>query len=84
MTPRELALQLDGYRWRDQRAWERTAWAVAYLLQPWAKEGHTIQPKDLLTSAETKEVDALLDPGAASAAAIDEFAKAQAERKKAG
>lgn len=45
MTPRELALCAEGYRWRDEREWESWAYRTAILLQPWGFKG---QPKDLL------------------------------------
>lgn len=53
MTPRELALCAEGYRWRDEREWESWAYRTAVLLQPWGFEG---RPKDLLpTSASQSE-----------------------------
>lgn len=37
---------LEGWQWREDRAWERAAWMVAYLLQPWSKR--PITPAELL------------------------------------
>lgn len=45
MTPRELALCAEGYRWRDEREWESWAYQAAVLLMPWGFKG---KPKDLL------------------------------------
>lgn len=32
----------EGYRWREEREWERAAWMVAYLLAPHVKKPPTI------------------------------------------
>lgn len=45
MTPRELALCAEGYRWRDKREWDSWAYRTTILLQPWGFKG---QPKELL------------------------------------
>ena len=37
---------MDGWKWREDRQWERAAWMVAYLLQPWSKR--PIRPAELL------------------------------------
>lgn len=49
MTPRELALAAEGYRWRDEREWESWAYRTTVLLQPWGFKG---KPKDLLPNAQ--------------------------------
>lgn len=28
----------EGYRWRRERQWERAAWMVAHLLQPFVEQ----------------------------------------------
>jgi len=80
MTPREFAQQLEGYRWRDERAWEKCAVLVAHL--GWHKQ--PTSAKDILdgwrgtTSEQAFESLAGLDsPGEA----FDAMVARQAERK---
>jgi hypothetical protein len=67
MTPRELALCADGYRWRDERAWEKHAVLIAYLLRQW---GSKLEPADILKSihghsdaATFEQLAGMADPG---------------------
>ncbi len=46
---------LDGWKWRTEREWERAAWMVAYLLQPWSKR--PLKPADLLRPPETRTLE---------------------------
>lgn len=32
LTPREFWILINGYRVREERVWERTAWMVAHLM----------------------------------------------------
>lgn len=54
----------DGYRWREERAYDRMAWMTAYLLSPWCAEDARITPADLLgrtdPANEVAEMDTLL------------------------
>lgn len=53
----------DGYRWREERTYERMAWMTALLLQPWCE--NKITPADLLGKS-----------GASPEAEANEFAHA--------
>jgi hypothetical protein len=37
LTPAELSVMLDGYNRRERRAWERTAWLAANIMNVWTK-----------------------------------------------
>lgn len=84
MTPRELALMADGYRWRERRDWEHRAVTIAYLLSPYPKKGgDALTPQDILDALfpgadETRfeQVAGLADAGDA----IDAMVKRQQER----
>lgn len=79
MTPRELALCAEGYRWRERRQLEGRAWMIAYLLKPWGFKG---EPKDLLPpepgdASQFEQLAGITDPGES----FDAMVKKQAERK---
>jgi hypothetical protein len=52
MTLGEILSALTGFQEleaaRDRSAWERTRWAAAVSMQPHAKKGQRIAPKDLM------------------------------------
>jgi len=85
MTPRELARSAEGYRWRDERDWEKRAVEIAFALQPWSSK--SISPQQILDAIHGKSDDTdfehmagLDDPGAV----LDAMLAKQAERKKGG
>lgn len=59
MTPRELALCADGYRWRDARDWEKRAVEIAFLLQPWSDK--PIHPQQILDAIHGKTDEAAFE-----------------------
>lgn len=87
MTPRELVLCAEGYRWRDDRVWEKTATLIAFLLQPWAGEGKTITPQQILDAINGKADEAEFEKLAGVTnpdAVIDAMLARQAENRKKG
>lgn len=60
-TLRDLAEQVEGLKWRERQAWERTAWQTAILLR---KFGDHFTPQQLLG-------DVVTDPEAALEAIVE-------------
>ena len=54
LTYAELALTIEGYTERLKQSKRHLAWAVAWLLQPHAKEGVVIEPAQLLGEGPRK------------------------------
>ena len=42
ITPRELQNAINGYRKKEDEAWERLRWGIYYNLQPYSKNGFSI------------------------------------------
>ena len=54
MTLSELLEQIDGFLWRQERAWEQTAWAVAHLMNVSGKSVRTkLTAKKLLAGPDS-------------------------------
>ena len=53
MTPAEFLLYLEGYKFREELAWRRTAWQTAHLLNIWLKKEDRVTVDDLLKQKET-------------------------------
>lgn len=56
LTPREFAEQVEGFRWRDERAQYADARLAAWLLQPWAAKGTVLTPERLLGKPERERL----------------------------
>lgn len=65
-------LLVEGHRYRDEQLWQRTAWMVAHLLQPYTKERLTV---DKLLGKES-----FSRPGTWTAVSEEEY-KALLQRK---
>jgi hypothetical protein len=47
-TVNDYAILCEGWQIKQQREWERFRWLGAVILQPHAKKGKRIKPKDLM------------------------------------
>lgn len=68
---------LDGWRWRQERDRERTAWVIASLLSPYRKEnGDPVSQADILGHSPEAEANELAQfigaPPAAGDAAYED------------
>jgi hypothetical protein len=48
LTLGELRLAIEAFNEKEKAEWFRLAWFTSFLLKPYVKEGHDIEPEDLL------------------------------------
>lgn len=55
MTPAEFLRHVEGWAWRDEQAWRKTAWQTAHALNIWLKPEERVTVDDLLQQEKPKE-----------------------------
>lgn len=56
LTPHELGLMAEGHAMRHELTTYRMAWLAAQILQPHAKEGHTLTAESFLAPGSLKYI----------------------------
>lgn len=55
MTPAEFLLYIEGWNWRDEQTWRRTAWQTAHIINHWRKERDRVTVDDILPKRKGKQ-----------------------------
>ncbi|MCK9254103.1 MAG: hypothetical protein WDA72_11050 [Desulfomonilia bacterium] len=55
LTPAEFLLYLDGWQWREDQRWYRTAWQTAWIINHWRPEANQLTIGDLLPKHEAEK-----------------------------
>ena len=61
MTPAEFLLYIEGYNWRDEQVWQRTAWQTALIINHWRKEKDQVKIEDLLPKKKEQKKEPMSD-----------------------
>jgi hypothetical protein len=48
MTPAEFLIYIEGFRWREDQNWQRTAWQTVLIVNHWRKKEDHLTIDDLL------------------------------------
>jgi hypothetical protein len=48
MTPAEFSLYIEGYNWREECTWFRTAWQTVLIVNHWRKKEDQLTIDDVL------------------------------------
>lgn len=55
LTPAEFLLYLEGWQWREDQAWLKTAWQTAHIVNHWRGEKDQVTIDDLLPNRKGKQ-----------------------------
>jgi hypothetical protein len=61
MTPAEFLLYIEGYNWRDEQVWQRTAWQTANLMNVWLDKKDRVTVEDLLPKKKEQKKEPMSD-----------------------
>ena len=55
MTPAEFSLYIEGYNWREEQEWFRTAWQTVLIVNEWRKPENLLTIDDILPEYKQKQ-----------------------------
>ena len=54
-------LYAEGYQWRDEQVWQRTAWQTANLMNVWLDKKDHVTVEDLLPKKKEQKKEPMSD-----------------------
>ena len=61
MTPAEFSLYIEGYNWREEQEWFRTAWQTVLIVNHWRKTENLLTIDDILPEYKQKQKGPMTD-----------------------